>query len=163
MLSSIHDWILPFFDWAEASWLGQGVRQSLWLFPVIEAVHLLGLCLLGGSLLIVDLRMFGVGLKDQSIAELAKRARPWLIASVVVLLVTGLLIFLSEAVKAYYNQSFWVKMWALAIGLVYTFAVRERIVRDETLDTSVKSRMLATASMTVWFVVAAAGRWIGYS
>ena len=63
--------LLPFFEWCEATTIGTLVRESLWLFPIIEAVHLLGLCLLFGALLIVDLRLLGVGLKDQPIAELA--------------------------------------------------------------------------------------------
>ena len=155
--------LFPLFEWFEASWLGQGVRQSLWLFPVLEAVHLLGLCALGGSLLIVDLRMFGVGLKQQGIAELASRARPWLIGSVVLLIVTGILLGLSEAIKVYYNTSFWVKMWGLLIAVVYTFAIRERIIRDVTLDTSRRSRLVAAGSLGIWFTVAAAGRWIGFS
>jgi hypothetical protein len=155
--------LLPLFDWFEATGLGQTVRQSLWLFPVIEAVHLLGLSLLGGALLVVDLRMFGVGLKKQSIAELADKARPWLVGSVIVMLASGILLFLSEAVKAYYNRSFWVKMTTLLIALIYTFAVRGRITRDEALDTSRRSRLVATVSLGLWFVVAAAGRWIGYS
>jgi hypothetical protein len=155
--------LLPLFEWFEASGLGQGVRQSLWLFPVIEAVHLIGLCTLGGSLLIVDLRMFGLGLKQQGIAELASKARPWLIGSVVLLIVTGVLLGLSEATKVYYNTSFWVKVWALLIAVVYTFAFRERITRDEALDTSRRSRLVAAGSLGIWFVVAAAGRWIGFS
>ena len=57
------------------------VRQSLWLFPVIEAVHLLGLGMLAGSPLIVDLRLLGVGLKRPGIAEIANGARPWLVGS----------------------------------------------------------------------------------
>ena len=154
---------LPFFEWAEASWLGQGVRQSLWLFPVIEAVHLVGLCVLGGSLLIVDLRMFGVGLKQQRIAELAEKARPWLIGNIVWMLVTGILLFLSEAIKAYYNTSWWVKMWTLAIAIVYTFAYRDRITRDVAIDTSRRTRLVAAWSLGIWFIVAAAGRWIGFS
>ncbi len=155
--------LLSLFEWFEATGLGQTVRQSLWLFPVIEAVHLLGLSLLGGALLVVDLRMFGVGLKNQGIAELAARARPWLWGSIAVMLVTGILLFLSEAVKAYYNRSFWVKMTTLLIALVFTFAVRGRITRDEALDTSRQSRLVATASLGLWLIVAAAGRWIGYS
>ena len=64
--------LLPFFQWCEAMWLGNAIRTSLWLFPVIEAVHLLGLCLLGGTVLIVDLRMLGFGLKGHTIAQLAR-------------------------------------------------------------------------------------------
>src|SRR5215212_6692837 len=98
--------LLPFFQWCEAMWLGNAIRSSLWLFPVIEAVHLLGLCVLGGSVLIVDLRMLGVGLRHHTIAQLAREARPWLTASLVVMLDTGSALFLSESVKCYYSQSF---------------------------------------------------------
>ena len=155
--------MLPFFEWCEDSALGQAVSQSLWAFPVIEAVHLLGLALLGGSLLIVDLRMFGVGLKRQGIAELASRARPWLIGAIVLMVSTGSLLFFSEAVKAYYSRSFRVKMTTLPIALVYTFVVRERVVRDESLDTSWRSRIIGGVSIALWLTVAAAGRWIGFS
>ena len=65
--------LLPFFEWCEASWIGNAIRQSLWLFPVIEAVHLLGLCVLGGAVLMVDLRMLGAGLRNH--ADRANRPR----------------------------------------------------------------------------------------
>ena len=155
--------LLPFFSWCEATWLGQLVRDSLWLFPVIEAVHLLGLCLLGGSLLMLDLRLLGLGLRHQSIAEIARGARPWLVASVAVMLSTGTLLFLSDAVKCYHNPSFWVKITTLPFALLFTFAVRQRMATRGTLVTSWRSRLLATVSLALWFTVAAAGRWIGFS
>ena len=155
--------LLPFFEWCEATALGTAVRQSVWAFPVIEAVHLLGLSLLGGSLLIVDLRLLGVGLTRQPVAELARHARPWLLASVAVMLGTGVLLFLSEAVKCYYNTAFWVKITTLPVALAYTFAVRERVARAPERDTSALTRMVAVASLLLWLTVAAAGRWIGYS
>jgi hypothetical protein len=155
--------LLPLFQWFEASLLGDAVRTSLWLFPVIESVHLLGLCLLGGSLLVVDLRMLGWGLRDQPIARLARHARPYLVTSVVVLLVTGTLLFLSEAVKCYYNDAFWVKILTLPVALAYTFTVRQRVASDPGLETSARSRTLALGSLGLWFTVAAAGRWIGFS
>lgn len=154
---------LSFFEWCEATALGEGIRNSLWLFPVIEATHLLGLCLLGGSLLVVDLRLLGVGLKRQTIAELAGQVRPWLVGAVTLMATTGLLLFLSEAVKCYYNQSFWVKITTLPIALLFTFTIRARVARTGGLDTSVRTRIVGAASIVVWFTVAAAGRWIGYS
>ncbi|MBI2795657.1 MAG: hypothetical protein HYX65_03005 [Gemmatimonadetes bacterium] len=155
--------LLPFFTWCEATWLGQLVRDSLWLFPVIEAVHLLGLCLLGGALLVVDLRLLGLGLRQQPIAVVARGARPWLVGSVVLMLATGTLLFLSEAVKCYHNPSFWVKITTLPVALVFTFAVRQRLAARDTFRTGWRSRLLATASLALWFTVAAAGRWIGFS
>lgn len=155
--------MLPLFEWFEASALGDTVRTSLWLFPVLEAIHLLGLCLLGGALLVVDLRMLGLGLTSQRIAGLARDARPWLVAGVAMMILTGVPLFLSEAIKCYYNQSFWVKMMALPVALLFTFGVRQRMASDEDLQTSPRSRLLALVSLGLWFTVAAAGRWIGFS
>ena len=155
--------LLPFFQWCEAMWLGNAIRTSLWLFPVIEAAHLLGLCVLGGTVLIVDLRMLGFGLKRHTIAQLARDAKPWLIASIVVMLATGTALFLSESVKCYYSQSFWVKIITIPLALLFTFTIREWTVRGGTLDTTGRTRVVALASLTLWFVIAAAGRWIGFS
>ena len=155
--------LFPFFQWCEASWLGQLVRESVWLFPAIEAVHLLGLCLLGGALLVVDLRLMGLGLRNQPVALIARSARPWLIAGVAVMLITGVLLFMSEAVKCYYNPSFRVMITTLPFALVFTFAVRERVASRAGSVTSWKSRLIATVSLMLWFTVAMAGRWIGFS
>lgn len=155
--------MLWFFEWCEATWLGTTVRDSLWAFPVLESFHLLGLSLLGGSLLIVDLRMLGLGLTRQSIAELSLDARPWLRRALVVMLLTGLPLFLSEAVKCYWNPSFRVKMVALPVALAYTFLVKERVARAAGPNTSARTRVAALGSIVLWFTVAAAGRWIGFS
>ena len=154
--------LLPFFEWCEATRLGDTIRQSLWLFPVIEAVHLLGLCVLGGALLIVDLRLLGFGLRNHSMAVLAKDIRPWLVASIVVMLVTGTALFTSEAIKCYYNTSFWVKITTLPFALAFTFFIREPLTRRAP-DVNVTTRVVALTSIVLWFVVAAAGRWIGFS
>lgn len=155
--------MLRFFEWCEATWLGTAVRDSVWAFPVLEAIHLLGLSLLGGALLIVDLRMLGIGLTRQPIAGLARSARPWLLGALGVMVLTGVPLFLSEAVKCYHNPAFRVKLTVLPLALAYTFLVRERVARVPTLDTSAKSRLVAAGSVALWFTVAAAGRWIGFS
>jgi Family of unknown function (DUF6644) len=153
--------LLPFFQWCEASFVGQMIRQSLWLFPVVEAVHLLGLAVIGGAILIVDLRMLGIGLR-QPIAVIARDARPWLVGSIVVMLVTGISLFLSESVKCYYSQAFWLKITTLPVAIAYTFAVRQPLaVRAE--HSSIRTRLVALISMALWFTVGAAGRWIGFS
>ncbi len=153
----------PFFRWCESTLIGRAIADSVWAFPILEAVHLLGLCVLGGALLVVDLRLLGVGLTGQPVARLARYARPWLIASLVVMVLTGVPLFLSEAIKAYYNTSFWVKMCTLPVALAFTFAVRERVARREVDDPGVAGRIAGAVSLALWFTVAAAGRWIGFS
>lgn len=154
--------LLPFFEWCEASFIGQAIRGSLWLFPVIESAHLLALAMIGGALLIVDLRMLGVGLR-QPIPEIARDARPWLLGSLAIMLATGVALFLSESVKCYYNQAFWVKITTLPFALAFTFAVRQPIAKRATAGATLGTRLVALISLALWFTVAAAGRWIGFS
>jgi hypothetical protein len=155
--------MMPFFEWCETTLVGTVVRESLWLFPAIEAIHLVGLTLLGGSLLVVDLRLLGLGLTTQPIAEIAVAAQRWTVIAIAVMVATGVPLFLSEAVKCYYNPSFWVKMTTLPVALLFTFAIRQPMARNPRLVTSARSRILAVGSLGLWFVVAAAGRWIGFS
>ena len=82
---------MRFFEWCERTAIAEGINNSVWLFPAIEAVHLLGLCLLGGAVLIVDLRFLGAGLKQQTIANVARQIRPWLVGALVVMVTSGTL------------------------------------------------------------------------
>ena len=153
----------PFFRWCESTRVGRAVAESVWAFPILEAVHLIGLCVLGGALLVVDLRLLGLGLTSQPVVRLARNARPWLVGSLVVMAATGVPLFLSEAIRAYYNTSFWVKMCTLPLALAFTFAVRERVARREADDPGATGRIVGAVSLALWFTVAAAGRWIGFS
>jgi hypothetical protein len=160
--------LLPFFEWCETLWLGRAVVGSLWLFPVIEAVHLLALSVLGGAILIVDLRMLGLGLTSRSVPELAREARPFLIGALITMIVTGLLLFLSEPTKCYYSTAFWVKMWSIAIALIFTFSIRRKITALEPVGSAVRKTarrqlLVGALSIALWVTVAAAGRWIGFS
>jgi len=151
------------FIWFEDTPVGAAVRESIWAFAVIESVHLLGLCLLGGSILLVDLRLLGFGLTGQPIAKLAAHARRWMILGLTMMIATGVPLMLAEALKTYYNTAFWVKITTLPFAIAFTFVVRERMTRDESLMVSARTRIVAAVSIALWFTVAAGGRWIGYS
>ena len=155
--------LLPYFEWIEATALGNAIRQSLWLFPVIEAVHLLGLSVLGGSVLIVDLRMLGAGLHNHAISQVARDARPWFVGALVLMLLTGWALFSSEAIKCYYNFSFWVKITTLPVAIVFALLIRDRIAARAGIDATPSTRLAGLLSIALWFTVAAAGRWIGFS
>src|SRR5688572_32253807 len=155
--------LLPFFQWCESLWLGQVVVGSNWLFPVIEAVHLLFLSLLGGAVLVVDLRLLGLGLKGHTASELWRAARPWMIAAVAGMIATGVPLFLSEAIKCYYNDSFWVKMTTLPFAIAFAFTIRARATTDAVRNTARRQAVIGALSIALWVTVAAAGRWIGFS
>jgi hypothetical protein len=156
--------LLPFFQWCYQTDIGETIRESTWLFPLIEAFHLLGLGLTAGAVLIVDLRLFGAGLRRQPVAQLAAGAEPWLLGSLTLMFSSGIPLFLSEAVKCYYSFPFWVKMTSLFLALLFTFTVRRRVTRtDLTADRPLLGRLTAIISLCLWFGVAWGGRWIGFS
>jgi hypothetical protein len=156
--------LLPFFQWAEATTLGEMIRNSTWAFAVIESFHLLALSVIGGAVLIVDLRLLGFGLREQPIAGVARDARPWFVGSLIVMLVTGFGLFLSEAMKCYESTAFAVKMTCLALAIVFTFTVRMKVtMADERRLRPALLKLVALVSLALWFGVAASGRWIGFS
>jgi hypothetical protein len=144
----------------EASALGQTIRESTWLFPAIESTHLLALALLGGAVLIISLSVLGVGLKT-SPAEIYKSARRYMDAAVIALLLSGVLLGVSEPVKLYDRQAFWVKMISMVIAIALTYFAFNPMVRRGSTGLGVRSVTVLT--MAAWLMVAVAGRWIGFS
>ena len=156
--------LLPFFQWCYQTAIGEAIRESTWLFPLIEAFHLVGLGLTAGAVLIVDLRLLGVGLTRQPVAQLSAGAEPWLLGSLTLMVMSGTLLFLSESIKCYYSLPFWVKMTSLLLALLFTFTVRRRVTRSGlTSDRPLLGRFTALISLGLWCGVAWGGRWIGFS
>jgi uncharacterized membrane protein YhdT len=156
--------LLTFFQWCEASGIGETIRRSSWLFPVIEAIHLLGLGVIGGAVLVVDLRLLGLGLRRQSAAQLTRDAQPWLLGSLVLMIITGGLLFLSEAIKCYYHDAFWFKMSCLFLAIVFTFTIQRKVIMtDESRLRPLWSKVVAVVSVLLWAGVGIGGRWIGFS
>jgi len=154
--------LLPLFQWCENSGLIVAMRKSLWLFPVIEGLHLMGLALIGGAVLMVDLRLLGFGLQRQPTALIARDAERWLLLSLLVMLPTGFLLFMASAVKCYYLPVFWVKMTTLFLALVFTFSIRRRVaMAAETQMNPVRARLVGGVSLALWSTVAIAGRLVG--
>ena len=89
--------LLPYFQAIESGPIGATIRDSLWLFPFVEAFHLLALAVIGGAVLLVDFRLLGLGLKRQPVAELARDTQPWLIGSLLFMIASGVPLFMSEA------------------------------------------------------------------
>jgi len=156
--------VYEFFMWCERTAIHDVIANSLWAFAVIESVHLLALAAIGGAVLVVDMRLLGLGLKRQPINEVARNAYPWLVGSLMVMLATGIPLFLSEPTKCYSSTAFWVKMTSLALAIVFTFTIRRIVTRaDESRMRPAIYKLTALVSLALWFTVGAAGRWIGFS
>ncbi|MEO8027563.1 MAG: DUF6644 family protein, partial [Bryobacteraceae bacterium] len=110
-----------------------------------------------------DMRLLGFGLRDQASADLAAKLRPWMIGALVTSIVTGVLMFLSEAIKCYYSPPFWYKMTLLVAATVFAFTVRNRVARaDPGRISPLLIKATALASLAMWFGVGFSGRWIAF-
>ena len=152
------------FQWLERTSLSVSINESLWLFAVIEAVHLVALAVIGGAVLAVDLRLLGVAFQKQRVAEIAKVMQPWLIWSLIGMLVTGFVLFISLAASKYYvHDYFWVKMYFLAAAIVFSFTIRHRVIMgDDARANSAFAKLVALVSLFLWSGVGLAGKAIGY-
>jgi hypothetical protein len=154
--------VLTFFTWCEQSAVGASIRNSTWLCPAIEAAHLLALGVLGGVVLIVNLRLLNLGLWDEPVAHVTGHVRRIFRYSLAAMLVTGLLLFASEATKCYSNGAFWWKMVFLAAALIFTFGVSNRVLRGHAADNRWTRTTIAIVSLTLWTGVGVMGRGIGF-
>jgi hypothetical protein len=154
------EFLHPFFTWSEGTWIGEAMRESQYLFPVISTIHLLGLTILLGALSVFNLRLFGLVLKHEQISILRRHLTPWMRGSLAVMLVTGWLLFASEAEKCYQSDPFAAKMIFLAAALVFHLTLYRKATKSD--DETLWHKMAAFASITLWFSVGLAGRAIGY-
>jgi hypothetical protein len=153
-----------FFDWIEHTKHGTVIRDSIWQFAAIEAVHLLALAVIGGAVLIVDLRLLGWTLKRQPVASIARDAEPWLIGSLFMMLLSGYLLFSSLAASKYYvNLAFQMKMVFLVLAIIFTFTVRRWLIyKDDAQINPAVAKIVAIISVLLWSGVGIMGRGIGF-
>ena len=141
----------------------RAINESSWMFALVQAFHLVALGFLAGSILMVDLRLLGRGFSQQPLATVARDARPWLIGSIVAMVVTGVPQFISLATKEYDSPYFRWKMLMLLIALIFTFTIRKRVAyAPEGRFGGGISKVVALVSIGLWTSVAVNGRLIGF-
>src|SRR5207247_5186156 len=104
-----------FCDWLYESKVGTGIRESVWVFPILEGSHLLGIALSVGVLCWFDLRLLGLVLRDEPVGKVWSQVVPVALIGFVLMFVTGLFLFWAEARTAYHSVHFWIKIVLLVI------------------------------------------------
>jgi hypothetical protein len=160
-MSELAAWALAFCRWCNGSYFGHVIRDSAWLFPFVEVFHLLALGLLGGTLVLINLRLLGIRFGTSSTSELARELRPWMFGSIVVMLLSGFLLFSTEAVKMYGNWAFQLKMTFLLLALLFTLTIHRKVIDAQRTGAGVRA-LTALVSLLLWLGVGLGGRALGY-
>ncbi|HXQ25291.1 MAG TPA: DUF6644 family protein [Candidatus Acidoferrales bacterium] len=153
--------------WLQHTSVGVAVSESLWLFPLVETIHIWGIILLVGTTGVLDLRLLGLILTKQPFSQLHKRLMRWTWTGFTVMFVSGGLMFVSEATKMYQNDAFRLKMLLILVAglnaLVFERITYRRVASwDDAAVTPLGAKFAGCVSLLVWVGVIAAGRWIAY-
>jgi hypothetical protein len=164
--TSIYGNALPFFEWMRNSfWFGVIGTKYGSFYATVQAVHLLSMAVIGGTVLAADLRLLGVIFRDIPSETLTRGTHKCFRISLTVAIATGIFCAAGVADKVYYMEVFWIKMLVLISGSCFVFLFKQPLLNSRPHDeiNPWALRLLAVTSLLIWFTVAATGRWIGFS
>ncbi|HEX5108792.1 MAG TPA: DUF6644 family protein [Vicinamibacterales bacterium] len=159
---------LHFCQWLGNTPFSTAIRESIWWYPIIESVHVLGLCLFVGLLLLWDLRLLGVTLRGVAVSEVWARLIPWISLGAVIMVMSGILLFVSDPVRFYGNVFFRIKAFGLFLALLnalaFHFGIERRLVDWDTAPETPRAAKLAGGfSIALWAIVVMTGRLVAYN
>ena len=152
------------FEALDASGLAAFSKASGGVFALVQTVHLASMALLGGMLLVTDLRLLNVVLRGVSADLVVEATRKWINYALAAMILSGIYMSSAVAIKLYFNFFFWSKMTALILSCISLYFIKLPLLERGVDRLGVWTvRLIALASLVTWFSVAASGRWIGFS
>lgn len=155
-------------EWLHGTSVAVSIRDGLYLFPVLESIHVVGLALVFGTIAILDLRLLGKASVERPVSRLMSDLLKWTWAAFAVTAVTGGLMFSTNAIVYFHNTYFRIKMALLVLAavnmLVFELTARKTLAEwDRAATTPRVAKIVATVSLIIWVGVIAAGRVIGFT
>lgn len=158
----IYGGLLPAFEWLQRSTpLGYVATNYGGIYAGVQAIHLLSMAVLGGTILLMDLRLLNVVGKTLPLQVVINNSYRWFKWGLTGAVASGIFLAAGVAEKVYYLPVFWVKMLALLVGSLFVIFLKMPLLRNNAGNIWVV-RTIAVASLCIWFTVAATGRWIGF-
>jgi hypothetical protein len=153
-------------QWFQDTALGTAIRESAIVFPVILSLHLTGMGLFGGMILMTDLRLLGIALTKHPVSDIVNGLRPWKHLGLTLTAGCGILLLWSKAAIYYPNPYLRIKLMLFALIIIHAIVFRSvyRNVADLDRGTMIpgRAKLAAVLSLVLWISVLTAGRWIGY-
>ena len=157
--------MLSFVHWLSATPASLVLRDSDWLAPTLQSIHIVAIAMVMSSVLMIDLRVLQVT-RSQTIADTAKRFQNWIWSGLAILAVTGMALILAEPQRTLPNISFHIKIGLLILAAAATLALQRSLRHDAEAahgSASQETKLLAIVALLLWCGVAAAGRFIAYT
>jgi hypothetical protein len=160
--------ILSACQWLQDTSIGTSIRESIWVFPIIETTHVLALSISVGLLLVSDLRLMGYIMKRRPVSEVYEQIKPWMFTGFAIMTVTGIFLFWCQAVKAYNSIFLKTKVVLLVLAAINAIAFERGIYRnvdtwDNALVPPMEARVAGWASLIMWAAIITCGRTMAYT
>lgn len=152
------DNIASLLKWAENTPLAAAIRQSLWLYPALEIVHIVGITIVVGAAVMFDLRLLGFS-KKLPVRSLGEHLLTFSKRGLFLVIPSGILLFITDAETLGYDPVFWAKMLLLLIAGLNALAFHRFIIQRSSLS---GAKVAACISVLVWIAVIACGRLLAY-
>ncbi len=152
----------------QESSIGTGLRESTYIWPAIEGVHLLSLALSVGTIVLVDLRLIGAVMREEPVTDVIEQTQPWTLAGFILAFITGGLLLWSEAGRLYPSYSFRFKLVFIFLlgvnALVFHSTVYKSVDKwNRSAVTTFRARFAGWFGLTFWAAVIFLGRWTAYN
>jgi hypothetical protein len=160
--------LLPFCEWLASTRGSIALHESLYMYPLVESVHVLTLCLFVGMSVVLDLRLLGLVFRRVPASEIIERIIPWMVGGFAIMVISGLLLFYAIPIRSYQNIFFRLKLIALVLAGLNAWTFHSGIHRkvDEWASAAVpprRARVAGAASLALWAVIVVCGRMIAYN
>lgn len=152
----------------ESSRVAESIRDSLYLFPLIESAHVLGLTMVFGTIAIIDLRLLGIASTKRPFRRIASDVLKWTWAAFALTVASGALMFITNADVYYHNSFFRTKMLLLLVAGINMFVFELTAARtvhrwDNEAKAPLAGRTAAALSLVLWIAIIFLGRWTGFT
>jgi hypothetical protein len=150
-------------EWLYGTAVSSAIRDTDWIVPTVQAIHICAITVVVGSALVTELRIAGVVAPDESLNVVARRYLPWMWWALGVLVATGLVMVVGEPERVLGNRVFWIKMTLVALGVLLSASLREPLLRSCEKVPRQPTKALAWLLLILWVAVIFSGRWIAYT
>lgn len=160
--------LLPFSEWLAGTAGSIALHESLFMYPLIESVHVLTLCLFVGMTMMMDLRLTGLALKRVPVSDVVARLQPWIFLGFVVMVVSGVLLFYAIPVRSYQNIFFRVKVVFLVLAGLNALMFHSGVFKTvsawaKDAEPPPRAKLAGVASLVLWAGIIVTGRMIAYN
>ena len=152
--------LIDSFRWLVNSPWSHAMNSAEWVFPAVQSLHFIGFAMSIGTIAMVDFRLLGFGKRYLGAAELATDLAPWTLAGIAVMVITGPLMFSTDAFAYHFNPAFQFKMVCLIVALLFHFTLHRRAIQADAPPLFAK--LAGATSLVLWSAVVAGGRMIAF-